>query len=789
MRQRSCLERRVPPVLQWFGLQEGFSYYAPISRYRAKRATTALAESDRRTRLATGFALETTGEHGTDILRQGGPTIWTIRKDRRDQKQQACRGWRESLGFDKRFYCRWRAACCQNPVPFSRIFFLAPIIAACAASEIPVEDFCRAPEISEAKMSDGGEEVAFVMTKGDERTLHYQDLKTHKVFNIKHMRGGQSEDVAEFRWIGPGRLAYLGSETFDEEDEKMHLNSLGKRSGVIRRYLTGWSAMDVGGGRWITLTGIDRETDNDLLGMNILSILPDGHSLLVTEVAWRNQSMMGQYFPNVTRIDHLTGQHEIVEKNPGNITQWLVDRDGNLRFACVLKGTHVRYLYRETSTVPWREFSRDDEVGRQMRPLAFDFDGKGIFVKTVNAAGFWSLARFDLGNESLEEIQAAAGYDVLPPESLGTEYDGLSLESLLSSQVKRRVVGVRFMTDRPHVRWFDPARARVQADVDTALPGVVNTIVSVADDQNLFLVLSWSDRSPGAYYLYNYKNASLQKFGERMPWIKPEEMAAMRPLAFKARDGLPLHGYVTLPPRRPPGPHPTVMLVHGGPWARDAWGFEPMVQFLASRGYAVLQVNYRGSTGFGVTAFEQARRQVGGAIQDDITDTVRWAVREKIAEPGQIAIMGASYGGYSALWGATNTPELYRCAIDISGPSDWYRMIGDSKERETPFAHDYWTERIGDFKLDAGRLKEISPVNHVRELQAPVLVIQGAIDKQVPETQARELIDELRSGKKTYDSLFFPDEEHGIVKEVNRAREYRAIEGFLKKYMPSEPTS
>jgi dipeptidyl aminopeptidase/acylaminoacyl peptidase len=270
-----------------------------------------------------------------------------------------------------------------------------------------------------------------------------------------------------------------------------------------------------------------------------------------------------------------------------------------------------------------------------------------------------------------------------------------------------------------------------------------------------------------------------------MPWIHPEEMAAMKPIEYRARDGLRIHGYLTLPPNAGSSPRAMVVYVHGGPWARDAWGFEPMVQFLASRGYAVLQVNYRGSSGFGFDAQKRSNRQMGGAIQDDITDGLKWALSSGIADPSRVAIMGASYGGYSALWGATRTPELYRCAIDISGPSDWITLMEASKDREVKYAYDVWSERLGSLKNDSKLLREISPVAYAAQVRAPILIIQGAIDRQVPMLQAQEMVDALKSNGKTCETLYFSDEDHGFRHEKNRVKEFRAIEAFLKKYLPA----
>jgi len=663
------------------------------------------------------------------------------------------------------------------------------LVAALSAREISPEEAARSPEVTSAQLSPSGDQIAYFSREHDRFALHYQDLRTRKVYNVRHIVGGEEEEILSFRWLGPSRIAFLTAQTIDDGYARPDRTAfaLGKRTGILRQYLTGWSAMDLDGERWVDLTGGAREAGAyDLNGLQIIYNFKDQNAVLMTSTSWRTDSnRASQAYPDVVRLDHLTGKYEIVAKNPGDVETWVPDRQGNIRFCVASNGVKWDYRYRETAQAPWRTIATSTDKERELVPFNFTPEGKSMFVRALTPTGFWGLSRLDLASGAVSPVFAVNGYDILPPESQGTTFAGVYLESLVTAH--DQVAGLRYLTDVPHVKWLERHRAQAQVDLDAALPGKINTIVSVSDDDRRLLVLSWSDRDPGTYFTFDLATASLQRFSARMPWVHPEEMAAMKPVQYVARDGLPIHGYLTLPPGGGTAPHAVVVYVHGGPWARDTWEFEPMVQFLASRGYAVLQINYRGSTGFGAEAMNRSRRQVGGTIQDDITDAVKWAIATGVADPARIAIMGASYGGYSALWGATRTPELYRCAIDISGPADWTAMLKYAKNGELKAAYAFASERIGSLKDEPERLKEISPVNFAAEVRAPILIIQGSIDQRVPEVQAREMIEALRSQGKTCESIFFANEDHGFRYEKNLIQEFRAVGEFLKKNLPPDP--
>ncbi|HTL17650.1 MAG TPA: S9 family peptidase, partial [Patescibacteria group bacterium] len=290
---------------------------------------------------------------------------------------------------------------------------------------------------------------------------------------------------------------------------------------------------------------------------------------------------------------------------------------------------------------------------------------------------------------------------------------------------------------------------------------------------------SSNDRTPGTFYLVDTTSGKIKKLSDVAEWIDPEEMCPMRPIEYQSRDGLKIHGYLTLPLGSSGKNLPMVVNPHGGPNLRNSWGFDPEVQFLANRGYAVLRVNFRGSTGYGKTFLKAGFKEWGLKQQDDITDGVKWAIEQGIADPKRIAIFGASYGGFAALTGLEKTPELYRCGISYAGVTDILRTIDPSAPTLT-MVKMLLAERVGDPKKDRQQLKESSPLNHVDQIQVPVFLAYGALDPKVPIATARTLAKDLQKRGKLYAFMEKEDEGHGFVKEENRIEFWKKVDEFLK---------
>jgi len=259
----------------------------------------------------------------------------------------------------------------------------------------------------------------------------------------------------------------------------------------------------------------------------------------------------------------------------------------------------------------------------------------------------------------------------------------------------------------------------------------------------------------------------------------------MYPIKYAARDGEEIHGYLTLPPGGQKTGLPLVVMPHGGPFVRDIWRCDPLVQFLASRGYAVLQMNFRGSPGYGTEFYNKGKREIGRGMQDDIEDGTRWALAKKIADPGRIAIVGGSYGGYAALFALGHNPELYRCGVSIAGVTDWSDIIKERRGEEYKYAYQFFREWIGDPKLEF--LEGASPVNFAAKITAPVLLIQGKEDRTVPPKQARKMVAALEKAGRPAPAVYISGEGHNFLKEKSRLKLFAELEKFLAKHLAPKP--
>jgi dipeptidyl aminopeptidase/acylaminoacyl peptidase len=364
-------------------------------------------------------------------------------------------------------------------------------------------------------------------------------------------------------------------------------------------------------------------------------------------------------------------------------------------------------------------------------------------------------------------------------------YAGVSLATPLFSSRYRRLLGVRYVTDGPHEYWFAPELRAVQQQFQQLYPKLVSLIVSTDADVRRLLVLSYSARDPGFYSLVDLADGKLRQIGRRCPWINPDHMADTYPVSCEARDGLTLRGYLTLPAGRGRQNLPLVTLVHGGPWRRDVWGFDAIVQFLANRGYAVLQVNYRGSPGYGRKFSEKGRKEIGGRIQDDIVDMTLWAVRQGIADASRLAIMGSSYGGYSTLFALGRQPEVFRCGIAIAPVTDWVAIWRHRENDMYKDAFRFWSERIGNMEDEAvrSRLAEVSPINFAASIRAPLLLVHGKRDTTVPLAQSESLVEALARTNHPAKALFFSDLGHRYPDGEQGTKFLTEVEQFLGNHL------
>ena len=605
---------------------------------------------------------------------------------------------------------------------------------------IPMKDFFRNPEKTAFKISPDGQYLAFLMPWQHRLNVYVQRIGEDRVTRVTQ---ATQRDITDYLWAKNGRIVYLQDQAGNENYRAYAVNADGSNP----MELTPFPQVKVQ-----ILDDLEENPDEILIGMNR-----------------RNPRFFDAF-----RVNVYTGALTLVGENPGNITGWMADNQGRVRVAVSTDGLTDTLLYRPTEAEAFRPVVTTN-FKDTLDPLCFTFDDRDLYVSS------------NLGRDK----QAIYRYDPEKGKLLDLIYENpeVDVDTLLRSKKRRIITGVSFYTDRRHYHFFDQDRQKLQEELERRLPGYEVVAADAghklqSKDETRVLVRTFSDKSLGAYYYYNRISGEFRKLAEVSPWLQETELADMRPVSYQSRDGLTIHGYLTLPKGLAPGNLPVVINPHGGPWARDHWGFDPEVQFLANRGLAVLQMNYRGSTGYGKAFWEAGFKEWGLKMQDDISDGVAWLVKQGLADPRRIGIYGGSYGGYATLAGVTFTPDLYACGVDYVGPSDLFTMLATfppywELERQKLY------EMVGDPVKDAALLRKVSPLFHVDRIKAPLLVAQGANDPRVKKVESDQIVQALRKRGIQVDYMVKDNEGHGFHNEENRFDFYRAMERFFGTWLGS----
>ncbi|HKQ60017.1 MAG TPA: S9 family peptidase [Candidatus Polarisedimenticolaceae bacterium] len=598
---------------------------------------------------------------------------------------------------------------------------------------IPLEEFFRKPQRVQPRLAPGGRHLAYLEPYRGRLNVVVEDLATGATERVTE---ATERDVQGYLWANDERLLYAQDQGGDE-NYRLYAVS---RDGTARLDLTPFE-------------GVKCQVVDELE--------EDEHHVLF-EMNRRDPQVFDVY-----RLDVRSGAMEAVAENPGNIDRWIPDHQGRVRLATTTDGVNTSLLYREHEGAPWRTLARHD-FRQTVTPRLFTFDDRSAVVSSNVGRDTTAIAEYDL--ERARESRVLF------------EHPDVDAGDVMFSRKRRVLTGVTYETDRWHYRFFDAERERIQRFLEERLPGYDTGMVSRSRDERWMVFFAASDRSIGAYHLLDAERLTLRKLFDISPWLDERQMAEMRPIRYTSRDGWTIHGYLTLPPGLPPRELPLIVHPHGGPWSRDSWGFDPEAQFLASRGYATLQVNFRGSTGYGRRFWEAGFGQWGLAMQDDVTDGVRWAIEQGLADPRRIAIYGGSYGGYAALSGLTTTPELYACGISYVGVSNLFTWFAAFPPYWKPYLA-MMHEMVGHPERDAERLRATSPLFAVDRIVAPLLVAQGANDPRVRQAESDQVVQALRGRGVEVEYLVKPDEGHGFQSEQNRFDFYRAMERFLAQHL------
>lgn len=470
---------------------------------------------------------------------------------------------------------------------------------------------------------------------------------------------------------------------------------------------------------------------------------------------------------DVYKLNVKTGETTHVAKNPGNISNWLADRNGEVRVAVASDGVVGTVLYRDSEKDEFKPFI-ELAAGDEVTPLAFSKDNKHIYATSNKGRDKVEVVKYDL--EGKEEVVMA-----------NKEVD---VTGVLYSAEQDKLLYGAYITDKPHYQFFDENFEKLFRKIQDKL-GVHESELGINDynkEMTKFIVSVSSDTVYGKYYYYDSLTDKLTELATLSPWLKSEELSEMHPISYKSRDGLTINGYLTLPKNKEAKNLPLIVNPHGGPWARDMWGFNPEVQLLANRGYAVLQVNFRSSTGYGKEFLQAGNKQWGLKIQDDITDGVQWAIDQGIADPKRIGIYGASFGGYATLAGITFTPDIYAAAVDYVGVSNIFTLLNTIPPYWETMREMFY-ERVGHPEKDKELLTAASPVFHADKIKTPLFVAQGANDPRVNKAESDQIVEALRARGVDVEYMLKENEGHGFQNEENKIEFYNAMLKFLDSHL------
>jgi dipeptidyl aminopeptidase/acylaminoacyl peptidase len=508
--------------------------------------------------------------------------------------------------------------------------------------------------------------------------------------------------------------------------------------------------------------GLKDLTPGPKLTAQVVDLLPDDDRHLLVSHNRRDPEVF-----DVFRIDVRTGEEQLVARNPGNVTSWLTDHAGRLRAAVATDGLSSSLLFRDREEDPFRTLLTTS-FKETVAPLFFTFDNKGLYVASNRGRDKTAIFEFD-------PATAKEGRMLF-------EHPQVDVEGLSYSRKRKVLTSIVFTTWKQERVFLDPQTEARFRTVQAQLPGYEVEFSAETKAEDKFIVVAYNDRTQGRRYLFDLASGKLTFLAEITPWLKEQDLSPMKPVSYTSRDGLTINGYLTLPQGLAPSKLPLVVNPHGGPWARDAWDYNSEVQFLASRGYAVFQPNFRGSTGYGRKFWEASFKQWGLSMQDDITDGVQWLVKEGIADPRRIAIYGASYGGYATLAGVAFTPELYAAAVDYVGVSNLFTFMRSIPPYWKPYLATMH-EMVGDPEKDKALLTATSPVFHVDRIRTPLFIAQGANDPRVNKDESDQVVAALKRRGVAVEYMVKDNEGHGFQNEENRMAFYTAMEQFLALHM------
>lgn len=601
-----------------------------------------------------------------------------------------------------------------------------------------LEDFFRNSDRSGYQISPDGNYFSFLAPYEDRMNIFVQRIGSDETVRLT---SETARSVAGYMWATNERILFMKDTAGDENFQLYGVNLDGSD---LRAYTA------FPGVRTTLIDDLEDVPNEVIIGMNK-----------------RQAEIFDPY-----RLNLETGELTQLAENPGNWQGYMTDHEGKLRVVtAIVDGVNTQILYREHEAEEFRPVLTTN-FKESVDFMEFTPDNRLVYAATNLGRDKVALVLMNPATcEELEQLYAHEQYDV---------------SSISYSRKRKKLLAVYCQGHKDPIRhYFDDEEAAFREHLRSFFTGRRFGITATDKEEQKYLIYVGSDRTRGRYYFYDRAVGSPVLLTELAPWLQEEDMVAMHPVTYTSRDGLTIEAYLSLPhPYTPETAKalPVVVHPHGGPWARDSWGYSAEVQFLCNRGYAVFQMNFRGSTGYGRKFLEASYKQWGQAMQDDITDGVNWLIAQGIADAKRIAIYGGSYGGYATLAGLCFTPDLYACGIDYVGVSNLLTFMQTIPPYWRPLLEMMY-EQVGDPEKDLEMLRAYSPALQAHLIKAPLFIAQGANDPRVNKAESDQMVAALRARGVEVEYMVKDDEGHGFHNQENRFDFYRAMERFLKEQM------
>ena len=616
---------------------------------------------------------------------------------------------------------------------------------------ISVEDLLRSPTRAAATISPDGARLAYLAPRnGDRLNVWVEDLATGEA---RCVTTDDTRSVTQYEWTDDPRwLLYLQD---NGGDENWHIFRVD---------------LDDPGSPAVDLTPFPG-------ARAYFELLADRPGKAMVGLNTRRPDQVDAF-----ELDIATGDLTLLAENPGQVAGWFCSRGGDLFAMSLTRDGDVELASWEPATETLRTFATYDGADYTLGvfPMTVTPDGKGLWIGSNRDPQRSALVRLDVTSGEESEVDSHPTLSIDPRAGVWPALPS----PLILDRRSGELLGVRYLGERQVIQTLDADFAEVLEKLEGLADGDLASISSDTGGRR-WVVSFTHDRKPLNTYFYDHETGESRLLFEPYPHLDADALAPMTPVTIRSRDGWDLHSYLTLPLGVEPKNLPLVLVVHGGPWSRDSWGFQPGVQLLANRGYAVLQVNFRGSTGYGQGFVKAAVGEFAGRMHDDLIDAVDWAVEQGYADRERVAIFGGSYGGYATLVGVTFTPDVFAAAIDYVGISDLSNFMRTLPEIARPHLANNWHMFVGD-PDDPAQLADMlarSPITRVDQIRTPLLVVQGANDSRVVKAESDNLVEALRARGVEVEYMVKDDEGHGFVNPDNVIDMFTAVDRFLAQHL------